>query len=121
MEWTLNGTLQLQRLAHERSGHGVWVQCSKEVPITVHNDALGRLDLSDIKHPRLSETFNSLATEETKNASIESGFRMDSSTTLDLTRQYRGREARMDVSPIEENRGASVLPPSAPFHGQTNE
>lgn len=54
MEWTVNGTLQLQRLAHEELGYGTWRDCDKEVPIPiVGHEELAVLDLEDKKYPRL--------------------------------------------------------------------
>jgi hypothetical protein len=54
MEWTVNGTLQLQRLAHEELGYGTWRDCDKEVPIPILGDEeLAVLDMADVEHPRL--------------------------------------------------------------------
>ncbi|KAF2115544.1 hypothetical protein BDV96DRAFT_82414 [Lophiotrema nucula] len=54
LEWTLNGTLQLQRLAHEELGYGDWHHCGEDVPLTEHK--LATLDLEDLDHPRLQVT-----------------------------------------------------------------
>ncbi|KAF1988411.1 hypothetical protein K402DRAFT_461837 [Aulographum hederae CBS 113979] len=53
VEWTTNGTIQLQRLAHEQLGLGTWSRTDQDYPITENGDILGLLDLSDITHPRL--------------------------------------------------------------------
>ncbi|GME28574.1 cytochrome p450 protein [Neofusicoccum parvum] len=53
LEWTMNETLQLQRLAHEELGLGTWRRCNEDVPVTEGRERLGVLDLSDRKHPRL--------------------------------------------------------------------
>ena len=53
MEWTLNGTLQLQRLAHEQLGFGTWRSCDGEVPMPDPDEKLATVDWSDIEHPRL--------------------------------------------------------------------
>ncbi|OJD39089.1 cytochrome p450 protein [Diplodia corticola] len=53
LEWSLNETLQLQRMAHEELGLGTWRRCDKDVPVTESRERLGVLDLSDRTHPRL--------------------------------------------------------------------
>lgn len=53
LEWTMNETLQLQRLAHEELGLGSWRRCDTEVPITERLERLGVIDLSEKTHPRL--------------------------------------------------------------------
>lgn len=54
LEWAVNGTLQLQRLAHESLGYGTWSHCDEEIPLTGDGEHLGTLDLDDLKHPRLA-------------------------------------------------------------------
>ncbi|KAF4545925.1 Cytochrome p450 protein [Lasiodiplodia theobromae] len=53
LEWTMNDTLQVQRMAHEELGMGRWMNCDRDVPITEGRDRLAVLDLEDLKHPRL--------------------------------------------------------------------
>ncbi|KAB2568954.1 hypothetical protein DBV05_g12364 [Lasiodiplodia theobromae] len=53
LEWCINETLQLQRLAHEELGLGVWQRGVEAVPITEVGARLGMLDLTDLEHPRL--------------------------------------------------------------------
>lgn len=53
IEWNLNDTLQLQRLAHEEAGFGSWRHCDEGVPVTKPGDRLGVVDLEDLAHPRL--------------------------------------------------------------------
>ncbi|KAF2135754.1 uncharacterized protein K452DRAFT_362977 [Aplosporella prunicola CBS 121167] len=53
LEWGVNETLQLQRLAHEGIGIGRWKNCSDSVPITEKGDDLGVLDLDQREHVRL--------------------------------------------------------------------
>ncbi|KAF2670197.1 hypothetical protein BT63DRAFT_231540 [Microthyrium microscopicum] len=53
MEWTTNGTLQLQRLAHEELGLGTWTRTVNEYPITERDQYLAVLDLDDTAHPKL--------------------------------------------------------------------
>lgn len=52
-EWTMNETLQLQRLAHEELGIGSWKCCDRKVPITEWRDRLAVIDLEDSAHPKL--------------------------------------------------------------------
>ncbi|OJD30954.1 cytochrome p450 protein [Diplodia corticola] len=62
LEWAANGTLQLQRLAHEGLGAGgVWTRCVDDVPVTADGrERLAALDLSDPEHPRLMEPVKGL-------------------------------------------------------------
>lgn len=53
LEWTMNETLQLQRLAHEELGLGSWHRCDTDVPVTERLERLGVMDLSEKTHPRL--------------------------------------------------------------------
>ncbi|KAI8954984.1 hypothetical protein F4801DRAFT_530677 [Xylaria longipes] len=53
LEWVSNGTLQLQRLAHEELGFGEWTGADETVPTTASHTQLARLDISDLRHPRL--------------------------------------------------------------------
>lgn len=53
LEWTVNETLQLQRMAHEELGLGSWLDCDKDVPITQGRDRLAVIDLAELSHPRL--------------------------------------------------------------------
>jgi hypothetical protein len=55
LEWSANGTLQLQRLAHEELGYGgAWAGADAFVPVTRPAGApLAVLDIRDGKHPKL--------------------------------------------------------------------
>ncbi|KAK3320521.1 hypothetical protein B0T19DRAFT_465342 [Cercophora scortea] len=53
MEWFATGALQMQRMAHEELGMGVWSQCDELVPVSAGNAILAGLDVSDEKHPLL--------------------------------------------------------------------
>ena len=53
LEWTINETLQLQRLAHEELGIGTWDGCAEDVPVTEKGQRLAVLDLENRNHPRL--------------------------------------------------------------------
>jgi hypothetical protein len=54
LEWAVNNTLQLQRLAHEGVGYGSWHHCDGEVPLAKPGDILAMLDLEDMKHPKFA-------------------------------------------------------------------
>ncbi|KAJ3567655.1 hypothetical protein NPX13_g6693 [Xylaria arbuscula] len=56
LEWISNETLQLQRLAYDESGQGVWSKCTDTIPVTASGQKLGSLNLEDLEHPRLSHT-----------------------------------------------------------------
>ncbi|KAB2571688.1 hypothetical protein DBV05_g9664 [Lasiodiplodia theobromae] len=57
LEWATNGTLQLQRLAHEELGLGTWTRAATEVPVVVASATGGTklavVDVSDVEHPVL--------------------------------------------------------------------
>ncbi|KAI0185692.1 hypothetical protein EV127DRAFT_502343 [Xylaria flabelliformis] len=53
LEWMSNETLQLQRLAYEESGQGDWSKCLDSIPITLADQELGPLNLTDPEHPML--------------------------------------------------------------------
>ncbi|KAK3683339.1 hypothetical protein B0T22DRAFT_245517 [Podospora appendiculata] len=53
MEWFATGALQMQRMAHEELGVGVWSQCDELVPVSRGNTILAGLDVSDVRHPLL--------------------------------------------------------------------
>ncbi|KAF2142305.1 uncharacterized protein K452DRAFT_297623 [Aplosporella prunicola CBS 121167] len=53
LEWGVNETLQLQRLAHEGVGLGQWKKCGDMVPITEMGDMIGVLDVSEAWHVKL--------------------------------------------------------------------
>lgn len=54
-EWSINQTLQLQRLAYEEAGTGgKWSHTNEYVPVTEAGQNLALLDLLDPNHPRLS-------------------------------------------------------------------
>lgn len=52
-EWSLNETLQLQRLAHEELGVGTWHNGAETIPFTDSGERLATVDLTDPDHLRL--------------------------------------------------------------------
>ncbi|KAI0390399.1 hypothetical protein F5Y17DRAFT_65954 [Xylariaceae sp. FL0594] len=54
LEWVINDTLQLQRVAHEELGlGGPWMGTTDSVPFTKPGELLGVLDVHDPSHPML--------------------------------------------------------------------
>jgi len=53
LEWSINDTLQLHRLAHEELGYGNWRNCADAVPLTEKGELLAMVDLDDMNHPKL--------------------------------------------------------------------
>lgn len=60
LEWVSNGTLQLQRLAQEEHGAGVWSNTTKYVPVCRTDDLLAGLDTRVPSHPRLRQPLSSI-------------------------------------------------------------
>ena len=53
LEWTVNNTLQLQRIVHEELGLGTWSKTAEDYPITLPGERLATVDISDPEHPKL--------------------------------------------------------------------
>ncbi len=53
LEWSANGTLQLQRLSQEAVGWGIWTATTEFVPVAQAGDILAPLDVRNIDHPKL--------------------------------------------------------------------
>ncbi|KAJ4353322.1 uncharacterized protein N0V89_005050 [Didymosphaeria variabile] len=66
LEWCVNDTLQLQRLAHEGQGCGTWSACTRSVPTTYGNETLALLDVTDVGHPVLKGSSPGLVVEAVK-------------------------------------------------------
>ena len=83
LQWTLDGKLQLQRLAYEEAGQGHWTGGANSVPLMKKGDLIGVPEGVDTTHPRLgrgrrySES-RSVSTRSPENESLmgdkESGF-----------------------------------------------
>lgn len=54
LDWTINETLQFQRLAHEELGFGTWTRTAQDHPITAPGEKLAVLDVSEPDHPKLA-------------------------------------------------------------------
>ncbi|KAB2571216.1 hypothetical protein DBV05_g10111 [Lasiodiplodia theobromae] len=97
LEWTMNETFQLQRLAHEELGVGTWVRCNTDVPVTERLERLGVVGLSDRTHPKLvapPPAFEELLAEEGEAGKRDS----DQSQTGSGESCARQKEARAQVS-----------------------
>ena len=53
LEWIVNDTLQLQRLAHEAVGSGIWQDTDGNLPTTAQCELLAELDVTNPTHPKL--------------------------------------------------------------------
>ena len=51
--WKSDGLLQVQRMAYEEAGFGMWERCTKATPVTAQNQVLATLDVDNPEHPRL--------------------------------------------------------------------
>lgn len=78
-EWSINQTLQLQRLAYEEAGTGgKWSHTNEYVPVTEAGQNLALLDLMDPSHPRLSAPLDlTLVDSFQKSAASEAGGGID--------------------------------------------
>ncbi|KAI9147216.1 cytochrome p450 protein [Paramyrothecium foliicola] len=65
LEWRATQKLHLQRLAHEGLGFGEWRLGVLDIPVTMSEDKLGVLDLSDADSPRLLNVKDGRTTPET--------------------------------------------------------
>lgn len=59
LEWTTNGTLQIHRLANERTEENEWSGCTHTVPTTKPGMRLAPLDLTKAEQPKLSYKLSS--------------------------------------------------------------
>ncbi|KAI0199475.1 hypothetical protein F4808DRAFT_451421 [Astrocystis sublimbata] len=53
LEWTTNGTLQLQRLVQEELNLATWSRCAEDIPVAGEDELLGCLNITDLEHPTL--------------------------------------------------------------------
>jgi hypothetical protein len=73
LEWCINETLQLQRLAHEEIGCGTWSKAAQSVPITLAGEKLACLDLTDPSHPKLEPPTKTEASTDGSHGGRDSG------------------------------------------------
>lgn len=55
VEWITSNSLQLHRLAQEELGHGEWIKCDDDIPITTGDTYLGTMKLDDYEHPVINK------------------------------------------------------------------
>ncbi|KAK8173924.1 hypothetical protein IWX90DRAFT_157565 [Phyllosticta citrichinensis] len=107
LEWCANGTLQLQRLAHEALGAGTWSDAAEAVPVTAKGDRLAMLDVSDTLHPRLQapppELEKTMAMRPSSEDARKSLHRVDE-------REVAGTETSGTISPLSTRRSLSIDP-----------
>lgn len=63
LEWSQTSILQLQRLAQEEAGYGVWSGCDKDVPTTEPEQLLAAFDMRNLTHPKLQSKRSNLTPE----------------------------------------------------------
>lgn len=97
VEWCANGTLQLQRLAHEAAGYGPWKKCDEEIPLLAETGDLATLDLSDPKHPILQSRYS--GSNVLRNASTFGG----SSLNSERWQKKEPADSIMPISPTSTN------------------
>lgn len=90
LEWVTNGTLQLQRSAHEQLGYGTWTRCDREIPMPDPYEKLAVLDIEELEHPRLKvakrarkmDKLETLGTEENSLRTMTDFMRLETEYTL---------------------------------------
>lgn len=120
LEWCLNGTLQLQRLAHEELGPGTWTDCDTEVPITDARETLATLDLADLKHPKLAPLTQVVAmvNVNASQAPLVAGSPASSLTSLQYSASYS--EEHMETASLNGQVQRHNLFPTGPTNGHHN-
>lgn len=104
LEWIMNETLQLQRMAHEELGAGTWTGTTDSCPVTLPEQKLAMLDVSDIDHPVLIQStgFQSKVNSRAQSPSI-SGATSDEDIEL-------GPRGRFDYDVLEQSSSARSPP-----------
>lgn len=95
LQWTLDSTLQMQRLAYEEAGQGYWTGGASSVPVTRENDLLGMPEGVDAKHPRLGRAWRHSDNGSAANGPMESESLMGD------------KAARYKVEPVAAHQGYS--------------
>ncbi|KAL1390597.1 hypothetical protein HDK64DRAFT_335689 [Phyllosticta capitalensis] len=107
LEWCANGTLQLQRLAHESLGVGTWSDAAEAVPVTAKGDRLAMLDVSDQLHPRLVAPPPAFEKTMTVRQSDEETARDKEGQNVQ-EREVDGSETSGGISPLSTRRSLSI-------------
>ena len=90
LQWTLDGKLQLQRLAYEEAGQGHWRGGAASVPLTRRNDLIGVPEGVDTTHPRLGRVRRPF-----ESGSVATGTLESESLMGDKGMRYRGEPVAM--------------------------
>ncbi|KAI9845904.1 MAG: hypothetical protein M1837_004440 [Sclerophora amabilis] len=69
LEWTLDEKLQLQRLAYDEAGLGIWSGVTSVVPTTGHGERIGLPTDVDPERPRLRRVEKSSGSSDERHAS----------------------------------------------------
>jgi hypothetical protein len=76
LEWIVNDTLQLQRLAHEAVGSGIWQDTDGNFPTTAQCELLAELDVTNPTHPKLHCTrHDNTVNDDVMKAVVDEGCR----------------------------------------------
>jgi hypothetical protein len=76
LEWIVNETLQLQRLAHEAVGAGIWQGTDGAFPTTAQCELLAELDVTNPTYPKLHCTrHDNTANDDVRKAVVDEGCR----------------------------------------------
>lgn len=110
-EWSLNSTLQLQRLAHEAIGAGTWRRTTSDTPITEHNQPLGVIDFkkTSSKHPYLIKPINAAQSE----AAADSGTEKDDDSSRNVVVDSNETTVSIDGNEITVSTDQTETPLSA--------
>jgi hypothetical protein len=74
LEWIVNDTLQLQRLAHEAVGAGIWQDTDGDFPKTAQCELLAELDVTNPTHPKLHCTrHENMVNDDVRKAVVDEG------------------------------------------------
>ena len=76
LEWIVNDTLQLQRLAHEAVGAGIWQDTDGDFPTTAQCELLAELDVTNPTHLKLHCTrHDNTVNDDVRKAIVDEGCR----------------------------------------------
>jgi hypothetical protein len=74
LEWIVNDTLQLQRLAHEAVGAGIWQGTDGDFPTTAQCELLAELDVTNPTYPKLHCTrHDNTVNDDVREAVVDEG------------------------------------------------
>lgn len=123
LEWSLNETLQLQRMAHEELGLGTWSRTASRVPVTENNEKLGVLDISDPEHPILVRSPSGHSSEKLNSRSPKMDGAPSSQSICNGSSNESSEKANNDLSSdtgilLSESANIEERPPPTSGEGQ---